>query len=318
MLTTACSDDGSGGELAEFQQLNSTTSTQPSSRVASDPFEADFVPPVTLPDNPLLHVLGSIRSLPETSSDWQADVAVVIDDVATVASLGCNPTDADCNPSDLLAWSIGGVDLINLATANAGLAGPDLEDVVLDIRSAGVQVVGYGEDLTTAIAGVTVETNNLTVAIYSISLTAAEETWATENSSGIAGANAFDALLQEVVDQRAEGIAVVVLVDSGSIDDRAPTEQQVADLQRLVEVDVDAIIGHGSDFIQRYDRVANSTISYSLGNAVTATEDPLRADSAVLRLEFAAQGQGQACLLPATSGPNGPALDDQTITTCIG
>lgn len=314
---SACSGGNAENDLNQFRQLDSTTTPPLRSRQASGQFDAAVAGtagPAADEGKPILHVLGSIRAVQNASADWQDDVPIVLDDLVTITSLGCDPTTPECGPSAILDWSVGGVDLLNVATADAALAGSNLGEVIAQIRVGGVEVVGYGEDLVSATSGITVTSGGLTVSIHALSLTANEESWATEDAPGIAGANSFDTLLETIQERRQLGAAIVVLVDSGELDDRAPTPQQVIDLERLVAIEVEAIIGHGSDFVQRFDRVGNSTVVYNLGNSVTPTDDPLRTDSALLRLEFATSGR--ACLLPTTAGPDGLALDDPAIRSC--
>lgn len=313
----------SSGEAKNTSFELSTSTTQSlTARQAADPIEGTLDPNrtttsisrTTVPAaNMTLHVLGSVRSITDASANWQSDIPLVGNDVATIASLGCDPTDPDCTSSMVAGWAKGGVDLLNVATAEAAAAGASLPAFVEELDGEGLTVLGYGLNRASAVSGVTVG-NESAISLHAISLNADDEASAGVDSPGIAGPSAFDALLDAVADRQATGLAVVVLVDAGSIDDRAPNAAQIESIQRLVDLDVDAVIGHGSDFIQRFDRIDQSTVMYNLGNAVVDTSDVLRTDSAVLRLEFGTPGR--ACLLPSTATALGPILDDVSVQSC--
>ena len=84
--------------------------------------------------------------------------------------------------------------------------------------------------------------------------------------------------------------------------------------RQLIDAGANAIIGHGSDFLQRFDQVSTGVVAYGLGNAVPASAEPLRRDTSVLRLEF--DRPGTSCLLPATATESGPSLDDEATLDC--
>lgn len=318
LILAACSsDEGDNKSLGA-----STTTTTINARLAADPIDATLDPnrtTTTAPQastraNPILHVLGSIRSITDPSAAWQSDVPVIGNDLVTVASLGCAPTAEGCGADEVTGWSLGGVDLLNVATAEAATAGEDLRTFVVDVGTKGLNVLGYGPNEASAVNGLTAGSGDSMISLHAISLRADATASAGAVTAGIAGPASFDALLEEVATRHEEGLGVVVVVDVGSLDDRSPTPEQIDSIQQLVDAGVDAVIGHGSDFIQRFDRVGQSTVAYSLGNAVIDTPEALRADSALLRLEFG--NPGQACLLPTTATAIGPLLDDLSVQGC--
>lgn len=325
LLVTACSSATTQGGPGEGVLSTSPPTSEPIfSRQLEDPVDDRVTPTAPAvqttapaPRTPVVHVLGRIVAVSDTSPDWQADMGPITDDVATIATLACDLlSDEQCVPTSVATWASGAIELLNVATDEAGNGGADLIGAIDEIRSQDIEVVGWGTDQASAVSGLTVQRNDATISIHGISLTVDPELAATDDRSGIAGPDAFDALIAEVDQRREEGAAVVVLVDTGDLDDRAPTDEHIAQIQRLVDVGADAIVGHGSDYLQRFDRVANSAVAYSLGNAVTPTAEPLRTDGAVLRLEFA--NPGRACLLPATASESGPALDDPSASDCEG
>ena len=320
-FTSACSDGAADRSTDDAALSTAPTTNEPLfSRQVENPVDPNVTPTTAEtapppPPTPIVHVLGGIAALVDGSPAWQANVPVVDGDVATIASLVCNPAeDATCSPDLIAAWASGGVEVVNVATAAAGVA-TDLGTSVEALRASGVEAVGYGSDQADAVSGITLERDNATISVHAISLVIDPDAAAAQDRPGVAGPDAYDDLVAVVEERRNEGAAIIVIVDIGAADDRAPTAEQIEQVQRLIEIDADAIVGTGSDYLQRFDRVANSTVAYSLGHTATATDDPLRTDTAVLRLEFA--NPGRACLLPATGSATGPALDDPTITSCV-
>lgn len=262
---------------------------------------------------PLLHVLGSIRSVADPTATFGDDAQVVRSDLATIASIGCAPS--QCPPTELAPWAIGQIEVLNVATREAASeGGGQLSAYVEEFRQLGITTLGYGNNIQAAVEPVIRRNGNNRVAIHSISLDPDNPALATADSPGLAGVTALDALRQAIIANRNNGLGVVVLVDWGQNDLRSPSAEQIVDVERLVEAGADAIVGHGSDFLLRFDLVGQTAVAYGLGNSSITTLDPLRADTAILRLEF--DTPGRSCLLPATAGPSGPSLDDPTITSC--
>lgn len=273
-------------------------------RVAREPGE---------PLPPVVHVLGSIRSIADETVRFSNDASPVVDDLATIVSQGCTP--GECPAGQLGQWAGDQVEIVNVATRAAASEGTgQLGAHVADLRESGLTVIGYGESAESAAAPVIFTTGAQEIAIHAISLDPDNPALATESTAGVSGIAQLDLLRESIIDNRNNGRGVVVLVDWGIQEGRAPTDQQIADVEQIVDAGADAIVGHGSDFLQRFDLVSQSAVAYSLGNASITTADPLRADTAILRLEF--DTPGRSCLLPATAGPSGPALDLPEDTTC--
>ena len=64
----------------------------------------------------VVHVLGSVRVAPEGDTDWVANIPVVLNDLATVASLSCDQG-VQCDPNQVAAWAEERVEILNLATS---------------------------------------------------------------------------------------------------------------------------------------------------------------------------------------------------------
>ncbi len=279
--------------------------------IARGPVPAPADGSVVIPEN-VVHVLGSIRSTPSAADGWESEIPVIEGDLATTASLSCD-LGADCDPEAIAAWAQGRVDLINLATSANVLSAEDLEAMQDALADVNVATVGFGTG-EGAEQPFVFDNGDVAIAFHAVSLLALPEVSATEDQAGIAGPRSFNAILEQVEVSRDAGRGVVVLIDGEGLDARSPDVANLTAVEALVEAGANAIVGHGSDFLLRFDQVGNGIAAFGLGNAVTATQEPLRQDAAVLRLEF--DRPGRSCLLPAQGTTAGPVLDDAQATNC--
>ena len=348
ILATACS--GAGDNIA----VPITTTEQPR-QIAEPQTTTSTTTTTTTeaPRQPMaeVHVLGSLRSVPvaastDTAAGAETEAAessdaddteddalaaaspaealrtvaspVLAGDDATIASLACTRS-SGCEPTDLAAWAANTLDVVNLAT---GAAGDDgivvLDEYAAALLASGVATAGYGADLASAVEPAIVGDPEIPVQVFAISFAQGlpNDLIATESTSGIAaGDDAFAALVAALNASPPEDAQTVVIVDFGLLEDRAPSEDVSARVQVLVEAGADAVVVHGSDFLQRFERIANTAVAFSLGNAASTTTEPLRRDTAILRLVFEDETQN-ACLFPATGGESGVGMDDPSLTEC--
>lgn len=272
----------------------------------------------------IIETLGSIRSLPDAASATAEDTGEQrtseqrVGTDAVIITLGCT-TSSGCEPADLAAWAAAQVDVVNLATSAATVDGVDVLDAHFQtLALAGVDSLGYGETLNAALEPTILRSTDRPVAVYSISLDADvdPDVIATSETPGIAaGPDAFDFLVERIADSRAAGQRTMIMVDWGQIDDRAPSEDEIELIEPLIAVGADAVIGHGSDFLQRFERIDQTAVAFNLGNAVTTNDDPLRRDTAVFRFEDEEAGNF-TCLLPAAGGALGPVVDSAGAQSC--
>ena len=327
LAVASCSSgqvDSAGQDTAtqEIEIIENTTTAAPApdatvarqagepstlSRTAGEPATGD-APSSAAASNgtPLVHVLGSIRSIEDETTDFSEGVPPLLSDLATIASVGCSPT--ECPATAVATWAEGTLEIVNVATRSAASEGTGpLGTYVGDLQREGVAVIGYGATLEDATRPIVFTNGEEEIAIFAMSLDPGNQAIATADTPGVAGVEAIESVQELIEANRNSGRGVVVLVDWGDTDERSPSADQTESVAQIAEAGADAIIGHGSDFLQRFDLVDQTAVAYNLGNSSISTTEPLRADTAVLRLEF--DSPGRSCLLPATAGPSGPALD---------
>ncbi len=315
-------------QVAPDETVTSTTTTSTTTTSTTTTTEPPPPPPVAI------DALGAIRTVPLPDTDTDTDTEdededataeepeqtgpTVFDNDATLATLGCTSS-TGCAPTDLATFAANQIDVINLATSEAAADGTEvLGEYQAALISTGVATVGYGENLEQATTPVVLGPEGRLVAIYSISFTPELDTdlVASETTAGIAaGDEALARILERVRTSIDGGEKTIIMVDWGQTDDRAPTEAQIEWAQAFVDAEANVIIGYGSDFLQRFERIPPTAVAFNLGNAVTLDEEPLRRDTAVLHVSFTEEAE-QTCLLPAVGGELGITLDNPAETDC--
>ena len=124
-------------------------------------------------------------------------------------SLGCTPGADGCEVERVELLESANLEVVNLATAAAGTA----EDAVLNstvtsLGAAGIGVIGWGANLDEAVLPLQIRSGDQTIALHAISLAedgADRTAHATEDTAGIAGPDAFVALLQALMDSESAG-----------------------------------------------------------------------------------------------------------------
>ena len=262
-------------------------------------------------------LIGSIRTVPDGSTTEENLRSTGATD-AVIASLACTRS-TGCEPTDLATWAANEVDVLNLATSRAALDGATLLSDYADVLLAsGVATVGFGANLTEALTPVILGSGERPIAVYAISLAVdlPESLVATATSPGVAGGPAaLTQLTGQIGESLDDGQAVIVITDFDRLDDRSPQPLAIEQIETLVDAGANGVVGHGSDFLQRFERIDQTAVAFGLGNAATNSGEPLRRDTAVLRFSLTPGGT-TACLLPATGGPEGIQIDDPTVSTC--
>ena len=209
--------------------------------------------------------------------------------------------------------------MLNLATGRAALDGATvLNEYTGALLASGIATVGFGANLNEALAPAIVGSSESAIAIYGISLAddLTPSLIATNTSPGIAGGlDAIDLLVDEVEASIEAGRTVVIVADFDQADDRSPSTSALDNVQTLADAGADVIVGHGSDFLQRFERLDQTTVVFNLGNAVVETDEALRRDTAILRFSVA-EDTTTTCLVPATGGPDGLSIDDPSSQDC--
>ena len=323
LIAAGCSGETPSRAIGTPGEASAPTFDPDLGRSAGTPEEAESETAATIGDEPVqvdsstdvVHILGSIRAEPELNADWANEIPIVQNDLATIASLSCDQG-AACDPVTIASWAEERVEIVNLATSANVLSSEELVETESTLEEAGVAIVGYGQNTEAALSPIIFDNGDIAVAIHAISLAAVPEVTASDNAAGIVGPELFDSVHNSIAASRASELGVVVIVDWGNLDARAPTEDELSEVELLIDAGADAVVGHGSDFLQRFDQIGSGIVSFGLGNAVTTNEDPLRRDASVLRLEF--DRPGRSCQLQTTATTGGPQLDDQTVLDCGG
>ena len=203
--------------------------------------------------------------------------------------------------------------MLSLATSAADDAGAEpLRELASSLSTRGISVVGFGSSAVDAVSPALFTTAGVLVAIHAISIIDDDgpSAIAAVDAPGIAGPDSADLLLESVVESLLAGADVIVLVNWGDADARAPTAEQLEFMDRLIETGATAIVGNGPR-LERYELVESVPVAHSLGPASTDETDPLLVDAAIARLVL--PDASASCLVPATASIAGP-IPDRSLT----
>lgn len=175
-----------------------------------------------------------------------------------------------------------GFDVVSVANNHAmDYSADGLRDTLTSLRTAGVQPVGGGEEITEACAPVILTRGKTRVAFLALADVLPLYSVAGRESPGIAPARstaarprfeaAITAQLRELR-QRAEFI--FVSVHWGKERWTRPTPRQVKLGRFLIDAGADGVIGHHPHVLQPIERYRGKPIAYSLGNFISYTGKP--------------------------------------------
>ena len=306
LLLAGCSSDGSNDAEKDLESPRAAraSGTPTAGRLLSEPG------PITV-----VYGLGSLRSIPATD-DWPQSFPIVGEDLATLTALDCAPGTPGCELEDLEALAAGEIDVISLATPGADDASPEALAEAADLfANLSVAPIGYGATIREAVQPTIISDTERSIAFFAISLDSELAIEASDTTPGIAGPDAFGDLLDAITQAETPNSMSVVSISWGTIEGRAPSIEQVAVAQQLVDAGADAVVGHGARFLQRLELIESIPVVYSLGHATSDATEQIDRDTAVLRVVFGSRLEA-TCLLPATATPNGPTLDKPDDTHC--
>ena len=316
-LLAACSSTA-----PEATAPDTTSVARPAARTAGEPVDDQAraaVDPSAVQRPAVVHVLGTLALLPESPAAIPQQVTPLQDDLVSLITLGCAPGTDGCTSDRIDALAAADVEVVNVASAAVGSTDADqVGAAVASLGAAGIEVTGWGENRASAVEPVRIAAAGQTIALHAISL--AEDglersAHATESTAGIAGPDAFAELLVAMAASQSAGDRVVVAVDWGDAERRSPDGEIVDLATALVRAGADAVVGSGSEFLNRLEVIEGAPVAFDLGQAATATDDALRRDTAVLRVVFNGDADA-ACLLPATASATGPSLDSTDEPVC--
>ena len=187
-------------------------------------------------------------------------------------------------PSTMAALRDAGVDVVSLAN-NHGLdyGREGLTDTLEAARSAGLPLVGLGEDEDAAYAPHVVEVKGQRIAVLGATQVLDGQfvdAWtARGDEPGMASAKRVERLLDEVRRARSDADTVVVHLHWGEERNPCPLPRQQELAQQLVDAGADVVVGGHAHVLLGGGMLGDAYVDYGLGNFVFSgrrTEETLR------------------------------------------
>jgi poly-gamma-glutamate synthesis protein (capsule biosynthesis protein) len=252
-----------------------------------------------------------------------------VDDDLTLVNLECVPSDLGerqdrpfnfrCDPAALASLAAGGVEVVTLGNNHSLDYGPEaVVDGVANLTAAGMEVVGAGADRSAAFAPALIERNGWTIAVLGFGALYLSPDWlATDDRAGISDGLDLEATTAAIEQAAASSDLVIVTVHWCCELDTTPNARNQDHARAWLDAGADIVVGHHHHRLQPLDLVDGHPVAWGLGNFVWPRLSAAGSDTAVARIEVAADGTMTACLLPVTIVSNGhPALDDPEARSC--
>ena len=201
-----------------------------------------------------------------------------ISDLATPAA--CAPTMNLIGPARTVeGLKFAGFKVITVATNHAldcgslgwRCKGKSVQDTRSNLISAGLQVVGIGDNLAAARSPVIVERQGVRFAFLGVNAISGDTTWATDTQPGTAPLSdqSLRGLLADVAHARTLADVVIVLPHWGIEYTSLPDKEQQAWAAALIAAGANLVIGNHPHLAQPVETFANGgVVAYALGNFV--------------------------------------------------
>ncbi len=246
------------------------------------------------------------------SGDWTSPLHTPVGDYLRAADLalgsldgsiqdaspvyGCvETTNLSSPPQVMEALTYAGFDEMTIATNHVfdcgqNFCGTKAFNQTIDrLTKAGIAVVGGGQNLTEALAGVVLETNGMKVGILGFDDVAAQDLEATETAPGTApmdddykeerAANepafyrpaselAVTRLVARIKAMKEKADVVIVQLQSGTEDTHDPTDRSIKALRAASDAGATLVIGNQAHWAQAVETRGDAFLAYALGNFI--------------------------------------------------
>ncbi len=270
--------------------------------------------------NLVIHAVGDVSLDPDYIVDFRSQGyayafdeldGLFVDDDLTVINLECAPSNLGspldkqfvfrCPPSALTVARTHGIDVVNMANNHSqdrGTAG--MLDGMLQARLAGLRPVGVGSDLAAATSPEIIEVGEWTIAVLGMGGVVPGEAWlATDNRPGMASGDDIDQMTNAVRAAAEAADLVFVTIHWGTEGESEPRDDDRARAVAMIDAGADAVFGHHPHRLGALELVEGVPVYWTLGNFVWPRLSDESATTGVARLEISADGNVDACVLPA-------------------
>ena len=305
-----------------FPMTETTTSPPPAIEVAAPETTTTTEPVSTESERRgvVVHAVGDVALDPDYIIGFRSEGyayafdaldGLFYEDDLTVINLECTPSTLGspldktflfrCPPSALAVAQANGVDVVNLANNHSQDFGTTaMLDGLLQSRLAGLTPVGVGADLVGATTPAMLDIGGWKIAVLGMGGVIPGESWlATEDRPGMASGDDIEQMTAAVSAAANAADLVFVTIHWGVEGESAPRTDDRARAIAMIEAGADAIFGHHPHRLGELEMVDGVPVYWTLGNFIWPRLSDASATSGVARLEISANGDIDACLLPA-------------------
>lgn len=189
---------------------------------------------------------------------------------------------------ELLKYAdINGVSLANNHACDYGKSA--LLYTVKNLISNGISITGAGETIGAAHMPAVIEKNDINIAIMAYTSIAYDDSFAGENSPGVARAR-IDLIAEDIEQFKEFYKFVIVSIHWGDEYSDYPNRKQINLAHQIIDNGADAIIGHHPHIFQGVEIYKNKPVFYSIGNFIFGSVNEDIKNNILVSITFSKKG----------------------------
>lgn len=190
------------------------------------------------------------------------------------------------NPRHLEMLKYAGFNCVSLANNHAcDYSKTALLNTITNLKKKGISTTGAGKDIKNAHLPATVTINDIKIAIFAYTLIAYDNSFAGENTPGVANAK-IDLISNDIKQSRDLFDFIVISIHWGDEYSEYPNNTQIELAHAIIESGADVIIGHHTHIFQGIEIYQGKPVFYSLGNFIFGSLNENIRDNILVEIVF--------------------------------
>ena len=178
---------------------------------------------------------------------------------------------------------INGVSLANNHACDYGRTG--LLDTIDNLTKNKIDTAGAGENLKSAHLPLTININNIKLAVLAYASVAYDDSFAGKNSPGIAMAK-IELIKDDIKKYKSSYDFIIVSIHWGDEYSEYPSDRDIKIAHQIINSGADAVLGHHPHIFQGIEIYEDKPIIYSLGNFVFGSVNEDARENIVVEICF--------------------------------
>lgn len=178
---------------------------------------------------------------------------------------------------------INGVSLANNHACDYGKTG--LLDTIVNLTKNNIYIAGAGENIKSAHLPLTINVNNIKLAVLAYASVAYDDSFAGKNTPGIAMAK-LELIKEDIKKHKPSFDFIIITIHWGDEYSEYPSDRDIKIAHQIINSGADAVIGHHPHIFQGIEIYEDKPIIYSLGNFVFGSVNEDARENIVVEISF--------------------------------